>query len=55
MDVTKFIDEARQFHLLIFQREFEHDNEGIWTRSIIEIVALDVIYQRKLTLHNVEF
>jgi hypothetical protein len=47
MNVYKIVDETGQFHLLVFQRKYEHGNGGIWTRSVIEIVALNVSYLRR--------
>jgi len=55
VNVTKFVDETGKFHLLVFQREFEHENEGLWIRSLVEIVAFNVRYPRKLTLLIFEF
>jgi hypothetical protein len=34
VNVYGFVDETGQFHLLVFQREFEHGNKRIWTRSL---------------------
>jgi hypothetical protein len=34
MDVYEIVDENVQFRLMVFQREFEHGNEGIWHKSL---------------------
>jgi len=34
MDVYEIVNENGQFRLLVFQREFEHGNEGIWHKSL---------------------
>jgi hypothetical protein len=49
MNVYEIVNETGQFRLLVFQREYEHENGEFELGLFIKIMALDVNCQSKLT------
>jgi hypothetical protein len=49
MNVYEIVNETGQFRLLVFQREYEHENREFELGLFIKIMALDVNCQSKLT------
>jgi hypothetical protein len=55
MNVYEIVNETGQFCLLVFQREYEHENGEFGLGLFIKIMALDVNCPSKLTFLKFEF